>query len=275
MSKKRFIIIVLCLLTVVGFVACGGEEGEGAAGGSDDLTWLRSTKSELDTSRSKLADLRAQALAAPVAIAEDAVAEADTEAGEGVEAAEGDEPAEPAGPSLDEQIEALENQIAEVSEEFGGRLVAYINALQIDLEAELTPDQREAIRMKSDEDIEVAKEWIEKGGDYRRAIEIYTMQQQWDPGYAALETALAAAEAARYVDQETFDQITNDMSQAAVRAVLGPVNLHNVREYPEKKAVAWFYSTGAEGGAAAVYFSLDQRTGLYTVYETSYEVKDE
>ncbi len=88
------------------------------------------------------------------------------------------------------------------------------------------------MRLKSDEDLAVAQEWIDRGGDYRRAIEILETQLQADPGYARLEQALARAREMRYVTPERFARVEPGMTALDVRAALGPVNLREVRRRP-------------------------------------------
>jgi hypothetical protein len=44
------------------------------------------------------------------------------------------------------------------------------------------------------------------------------------------------------------------MTQDEVRRLLGPPNLQDVRDYPERGVTAWFYPKDASGAAAAVWF---------------------
>jgi hypothetical protein len=129
------------------------------------------------------------------------------------------------------------------------------------------------VRLKSDEDVEVAQEWIERGGDYRRAIEILETQRRHDPGYQRLEQALAAARAERFVSADRFARVLKGMSQAEVRGVLGPVNLRLVRSYPEQGVEVWLYPKRA-GGAAGVFFRRGG-DGRSVVYATSFEAHSE
>ena len=108
--------------------------------------------------------------------------------------------------------------------------------------------------MKSDEDIALAQEWIDKGGDYKRAINIYTNALKFDPGNEAVEQALALAEEYRYMSKERFGAAKKGMSEAEIRAALGQVNLHNIKPFPDREVVAWFYPTDEAGNAAAVWF---------------------
>ena len=53
-----------------------------------------------------------------------------------------------------------------------------------------------------------------------------------------------------------------------MREVLGPVNLRNLKEYPDRGVTAWFYLKEA-GGAAGVYFR--KKGGKLTVYKADFE----
>ncbi len=66
------------------------------------------------------------------------------------------------------------------------------------------------------------------------------------------------------------------MTEAEVRAALGQPNLRNIREYPERNVVAWFYPTTEAGDAAAIWFRPN-KAGDKIVYQTKYEAikKDE
>ena len=58
----------------------------------------------------------------------------------------------------------------------------------------------------------------------------------------------AEAEEMRYMTEERFSQIKKKMAQSEVRKLLGPVNYRNIKEYPEREVVAWFYQKpGTEG----------------------------
>ena len=258
MSARRSLALLACLC-VVAAVGCGGpsEQEQKSAQQQQEWTALQQMKQQVDAKRQELAALRQQLHDAPV-----------TEAA----VAEGQAPAAGSRADLEARIATLEAEIGQQSEELGGRLVGYINSFETSEGDAMPAEQQQAIRMKSDEDIEVAQEWIEKGGDYRRAIEIYETQKQVDPGYDRLEQALASAQSMRYMTEERFAQVKKGMTTSEVRAVLGPVNLHNVQEYPDRKVQAWFYPREG-GGASGVYFRLDEDKDSYTVYQTTFEVK--
>jgi tetratricopeptide (TPR) repeat protein len=182
--------------------------------------WLQQTRQRLAEQRARLAQLEART-----------------------------EPGKP--PS--EETARLRKEVDDLGEDFNRRLVEYINA---NAARGATPGERQlaAIRMKSDEDILLAREHIEEAGDYRRAIEIYETALAADPDNPRLRAELETARARRYVTRERFALVREGMTQAEVRRLLGPPNLADVRDYPERGVTAWFYPKDASGAAAAVWF---------------------
>jgi tetratricopeptide (TPR) repeat protein len=159
----------------------------------------------------------------------------------------------------------LRKEIGAQTAELNRRLVDFINA-----NAAASPGgppderQRAAIRMKSDEDILLAREYIEQGGDYRRAIEIYETALAADPDYPRLRRELETTKARRYMTLQRFGQVKEGMAPDEVRRLLGSPNLQDVRNYPERGITAWFYPKDATGAAAAVWFQ--KKTAQAEVY---------
>lgn len=232
-------------------IACGGgkEAAAKAKQQARDADWaeLQQQKADLDQKRQQLAELRAQA---------------GTESEEAKPAGEGEAAEGAAGAGEEQQ---LEQEISTESQAFYERLVNFINSAEIEVGQELTQRQKDAIRMKSAEDILVAQEFIDKGGDYARALEIYDTALQADPDNEDLKQAKQWAEEHRWMTEERFAAVKKGMTQDEVRAALGQPNLHNIQTYPEKKTVAWFYPKGPDRSAAGVYFN-QKRSGPYKVY---------
>lgn len=239
--------ILLCavLLGAPGLTGCGPSEPAPEAQQGQAVTaeaewsWLQQTKQALDEKREQLA--RSQ-----------------PPRGAG-------QPAAPPSAST----AALRSEVGDLSEELRRRLVDFINA---DPPVEGEPPsgrQLEAIRMKTDEDILIAREHIERGGDFRRAIDIYEAALVVDPENPRLREELERAKAHRYVTAERFAQVQEGMTQDQVRALLGQPNLNNIREYPERGISAWFYTRDAQGGAAAVWF--EKKGTAMVVYQADFE----
>ena len=244
--------VVACLVALV-MISCG-PSGPSEFELEQEAEWaaIQEAKQALDEQRQQLAEMRRQAAEAP-------------EPAEGEEAMEGE--GEPAPTMAD--VETLESEIAAAAEEFGGRLVTFLNSDPMIEGEPPTERQLAALHMKSDEDIALAREWIEKGGDYKRAIDIYNNALRFDPDNEAVQAALADAEANRYMSKERFEAAKKGMSEAEVRAALGQVNLHNIKPFPDRKVIAWFYPTSENGAAAAVWFREEKEGNR--VYRLNYE----
>lgn len=225
-------------------VACGpSEEERVSAARADAWAELQEDQAALNAKRDELAGLRARA-AAP---------------GEGddVEA-------------LTAEVDALDNEVGNDGEAFATKLVNYINEAEWELGGEMTEEQRAAFAMKSGEDMYLAEEYVVKGGDYRRAVEILQRSLGVDPDNPDLQARLAEYGEARYVTAERLAQVERGMSEAEVEALLGKVFHRNVREFEAENVFAWFYPKNPEehgsGAAAGVFF----REGNKQVYRTDF-----
>jgi len=256
MSRKlnRWGLVALLLALVVTFGCGGGEDPAAAQTANQDAAWseLQAQQAELEAKRQELRDLR------------DAAAQ---QGEEPAAPAEGEAPATAAA-DPEAEIARLESEVQQESEEFYQDLVEFINAAGLVEGEEPTGAVAEAIRMKSSEDMQVAQEYIDRGGNYRQAITIYETALSVDPNNAELQQALAEAEANRYMSEERFAAAKEDMTEAEVRAVLGAPFHANVRPFPEQNVVAWFYPVDETGSAAAVWFR--QRDGGMKVYKTNF-----
>jgi len=221
-------------------------------GAEAEWRWLVSAKRQLDDKRDRLARLGAAA-AAKVVPAPAAPSQA------GKPGAPAPPPASPMGDRRD----PLARDVDALSQELGRRLVAYINADPPVEGAQLSARQLAALRMKSDEDAAVARQFVDRAGDYRRAAEILEGALAVDPRNPRLLEELARVQAARYMTAARFSRAAPGMTADQVRAALGPPNAHDVRAYPDKRVVGWFYPR--DGGAAAVVW-FDQRDGTPTAY---------
>jgi tetratricopeptide (TPR) repeat protein len=167
----------------------------------------------------------------------------------------------------------LRKELDAQTAELNRRLVDFINA-NAAASPGAPPDERQraAIRMKSDEDILLAREYIEEGGDYRRAIEIYETALAADPDNPRLRRELETTKARRYMTVQRFSQVKEGMTQDEVRRLLGSPNLQDVRAYPERGVTAWFYPKDATGAAAAVWFQKKAaQAGTAEVYLLDFE----
>ena len=242
---------VVCLTALAVFaIACGPSEDEQAAAArSEEWTALEGIKGELDDLRGQLSDLEDKIAAADFPDAEDAAAALETAQAEAA---------------------TLADSVTEKADELMTRLVTYINNDPPTQGEELTPEQLAAFRLKSSEDMITANEFVEKGGDYKRAADILEQALKVDPENPDLQERLAWVQDMRFMTKERFDQVENGMTEEQVRDLLGPVNLRNIREFEDGKYIGWFYLKDPEagGGAAAVYFQKDK--DIWTSYRTDF-----
>ncbi|MEM7349461.1 MAG: hypothetical protein AAF657_01550 [Acidobacteriota bacterium] len=257
--------LISVLLASLGLFACNqvSEEELKAAKDAEDWAWLEQAKADLDGKRSELTGLRERIASGGEEGEEESQAEPATDEGEGAEGAAGEAP-----PTLDEQATALESEITKGAEEFIDRLIQFINEQGIG--AEPTDIQRQALGMKSDEDILVAQEYITRGGEYQRAIDIYSTALVNDPGNEKLLAAKAHAEEFRYITEERLGTIKKDMTEAEVQALLGTPRTSNVREYDDGKRVGWYFPKEEPRGAAAAVF-FQKNKDVLKVYKTDFD----
>jgi hypothetical protein len=166
----------------------------------------------------------------------------------------------------------LKRKVERRADDLSRRLVAFLNDDPPREKEPLSPRQAQAIRWKSEEDIHLARGYVERAGDFRRAIDILEAARALDPGYAELRAELERIRAARFVTLERFAKIKNGMSPDDVRALLGAPNPHNVREYLERGlgrgVIGWFYPKDDRGAAAGVWFTKER--GTPSVYRTDF-----
>lgn len=247
MRGKHVFALGSLLILLLAVVACGGGGQEEAADPNAEL-W-----SDIESRRGAINDLKTQVEEIEAELsAEPAEGEAEAEGGEAAEGEEAGETPE----DLQAKIEDLESDIATKNDELYTKIIEYINNSGLVEGAELSADQRRAFDWKAEIDIDYAQEYIDKGGDYKKAIDIYDQALMSDEGNAKLLAAKELAQSLRYMTEERFSQVKKGMSQDEVQDLLGTVKNTNVRDFAEKGRVGWFYPKDPEtgGGAAGVYF---------------------
>ena len=253
--RKLLPVIVLALVGV----ACGGGQSALNQERLEEMAALEELKTALDGKRGELVGARDQLETAEEA----ATMGADTAEGE-----EGGDMAVDPG-ALGATVEQLEKEVTQMTDDLGMKIVDYINSAGLDQGEELPEDVKSVIQMKSAEDIVIADEYITRGGDYRRALEIFTQALILDPDNADLLAGKVAAETDQYMTEDRFAQADKGMTERTVRQLLGAVNPRNIRDYPERDVIAWFYRK-EDGGAAAVYFQKNKTSGMYESYKVDF-----
>jgi hypothetical protein len=262
-GRNLFALITLLFLALF-TVACSQSDPEAEKAAADAEAWtaLEGAKQELDAKRQELAELMARIEAGPP---EDA-----TPAADAADGAEGDAEVEPM-PTAEElaaSADELKKQVDALTTSFTTQLVSFINSQGITEGQELTEQQRKAFDMKANEDILVAMEFIDKGGEYPRAIDILSGSLVHDPTNEALLAAKAKAEELRYMTQERFDQVKKGMTIKEVRALLGIPKLVNQREF-ENGITGWFYQKEEPNTAAGIFYQ--KKNDQLVVYKIDFD----
>lgn len=242
--------LTLLLGTVV---ACGPSEEEIQAQARAD------EYAALQEQRDALTALRAEATAMEEKIAQ------------GAEALELDEEGFAA---LETELSGKLDEVNSAADDFSNTVVQFINS-GVDQDATETEEFKAAISMKSGEDILLARDYIARGGDYRRAIQIVEQQLQFDPDNADLKAALDEFNDWRYITRARFDELKSGMTEQEVRDTVGIPFHRNIREYPEQSSIGWFYQKDEEGedagGPTAIFFR--QSGGEWKVSQLQWEVE--
>ncbi|HVR28285.1 MAG TPA: hypothetical protein VMS86_02030 [Thermoanaerobaculia bacterium] len=256
MSSRNQILAALGLCAAFA-LACGpSQEKVKANARAEEWRAIQADRAALDDLRAQLAAARDRT---------DVAAEATAGAAPPAEGATDGE-AEPSPEATEER--ELQARVGESTDRFLERLVTFINEHAFFEGEEPAPEVAAAIRMKSSEDQLLAREYIERGGDHAKAIDILQSAKAVDPDNPELEAALAEAERLRYMDRERFSRVSKGMSEAEVRRELGQVKHQNIRKYEDGKVIAWFYPR--EGGAAAAVF-FRPRNGQFKVDAVNFE----
>ena len=125
----------------------------------------------------------------------------------------------------------------------------------------------EALRLYSDSALRNARDFVDRSGDYRRAVELLETATSYYDAVGAgapedLTAALARAREFRYVTKPRFDQLKKGMTATEVKALVGVPFYANIRhtEVGGKTVTTWLYGR-EDGEVAAIY--LDDRGTSY------------
>ena len=245
-------LLALTLVATLGLIGCGDPEEEARlakeAAQAEAWSAVEATESALNAQRDEL-----NALQEKIA--------------QGM--AEGSETTQEELAGWQTQATQLAATVATARDDLTKKAITFINDAGLEEGDAIPPRVQAAMRIKTDGDIAIASEYIEKGGDYGRALDIYNAALVTDPDNQKLKDAIASAEELRWMTKERFDLAKKGMTKEEVTAVLGPVNTRRIQDYPDKKITAWFYPKGTDLGAAAVYFQQKGK-GDYKVYKVDF-----
>lgn len=252
-KHRPMIALVLAVLALAALGACSpSAEDEAAQADAEreaQIAQLEERRQEVLADRQELAAMRERLAAA--------------EAGELPEGEEVD------AEQLAQEIEAKEQEINAASDLLLTDVVAFVNEAPPVAGEPVSEINRRALDIKAGEEILLAQEYIDRGGDYGRAIGIYEEILKLDPENQAAQAAKADAEQMRYITPERFAQVTKGMTRDQVREVLGPPYYRNIKEYPEQGIILWPYAKAPGGAASGIYFrKKGDRYEAYRLEET-------
>ena len=241
-GSAGFAAVAALVFLLASLAACGPSEEERTnAARAEAWAELEEAQAALNARRGELEQVRAQA-AAP---------------GEGEDAE-----------ALAARVEALDEEVGADGEALQQKLVNYINEAEWEIGGEMDEEQRAAFAMMSGEQMYLAQEYVVKGGDYRRAIDILEAARRNDPDNPDLAARIAEYQEARYVTAERLAEVKRGMTEAEVEGILGKPFHSYVRNFSDENVFAWFYPKDPEqhgsGAAVGVFF----REGDRKVYRT-------
>jgi hypothetical protein len=171
---------------------------------------------------------------------------------------------------IERQLAERRAEAARLAAQLDQHLVDFLNRHRPLPDQEVPQDVRRVLEVKVREDLAVAEEYINEGGDYPHALQIYRDLLLLVPDDARVLAAQAAAEAHRTLSPERFATLRKGMTRPQVRGALGQPHLKNIQTFEEQGVVAWFYPT-SEGGTAGVYFQAENE-GEPVVYRWDFAV---
>jgi hypothetical protein len=172
---------------------------------------------------------------------------------------------EEAGGRLEELVASQEAEY----ESLQGALADFLNtALNEFPEVEET---KAALDIYAEEAILVARDMVEKAGDYKKAIDhVANASSLYEQVGLAVHDPLLeeikSLEEWRFITQERFDAVEKNMTMDQVKEVVGVPYYQNVQRDEKAGVETWLYRK-VEGGAAAVYFKI--KTGK--VYNKNFD----
>lgn len=254
-------LIPCALLVLATAFACGEDqaaiEAQLEAEREAALVSIEEAKEALDAKRAEYQELLTE-IQEPEAVEGEAPEPAEGEA-------EGEEPL--SEEELQAQADELKEEIEAEAEELASKTVEFINEDPPVADEPYSEHQQRAINLKVEEDILLAQQWVQSGGDYRRAITILESLLPLAPDHEGLQAELEQARNFRYMTEDRFAAAKKGMTEDEIREALGPVNLRNVKEYDDRGVIAWFYPKDG-GGAAGVFFN--EKKGQLVVYRTDF-----
>lgn len=161
---------------------------------------------------------------------------------------------------LDTQIKQAQTKFDDAFNNDQSLLSAFLNVMLNDETLRGSSETRQALALYAQESLLNARDFMDRAGDYRRAIELLETAEGYFTAVNATPPAelLAAkneAKARRYISQENFDRLKKGMTEEQVKVITGTPFYANIRENEVrgKKVVSWLLNR-QDGEVAALYF---------------------
>lgn len=263
--KKLFLCTVIALL-----LSCGaGKLSEKLpADLQTSFDWIKENKLILEQKREELATLSEQ-------IDNYKPIEVTVTEGEGEEATEAPATLE----ELNTKLGDLKKEVSNLTNDFQTKLQDFLYALDSELanvrksnpNVNMRKEHKEANMFFTDETITVCTEWVEKQGDFKKAIETMEETLANDPDNKAARDFLDKLKVDQFMTPEKLALVQRGMKEFEVAKTIGMVYRNFKESWPEQGTMAWFYPR-EDTGVAGVYF-IKGSDDVYSVFKINYDAK--
>ncbi len=154
------------------------------------------------------------------------------------------------------RIEELTPGLDTTFEELQSALAEFLNVALNEF-PEL-PETAQALAIYADEAIVVSNDMVIKAGDYKKAIDhLQSASHLFDSAglepYKPLVDRVEELDEWRFITQDRFDAVKNNMTHDEVKQIAGVPYYQNIQVDEKQGVETWLYRK-REGGAAAFYF---------------------
>lgn len=161
---------------------------------------------------------------------------------------------------LESQLKQAQSAFDEAFNNDQSQLSAFLNVVLNEESLRSAPETRKALDLYAQEALVNAKDFMNRAGDYRRAIELLETAEGYFTAVnfappPELATVKAEAKSRRYLTKERFDLLKKGMTEDQVKVITGTPFYANIRENEVKgrKIVTWLFNR-EDGEVAGLYF---------------------
>jgi hypothetical protein len=245
MTNRRWLSIGIAMLVVAGLVSSCSR------GPSEEELKVQQLHSDLDALQLQYQAL--QDARAGLAEAEENLAT--------IEALPENKRSEEQKAALDELPGTIEELSATRDQAFEDVQTALADILNVGLnEFPDDPATAGALKIYSEEAMEIADDTVAKSGDYKKALDQLDSASTYYesinlPVYPPLLERISQLDEMRFITQERFDEVKKNMTMDEVKEIAGVPYYQNIQVDDKRGVETWLYRK-REGGAAAIYFKI-------------------